>query len=301
MTKETKMTNKKMIRRAKLFRKFIGFITSFADVVLRKSKTTVGKELFLDTDVGKVRVLTYNMECKDKLPLFVNFHSSGFIFGSAKMDDPFMMNIAVNANVKIFNVDYSLAPESPFPTALKEGYAVVKYAKEHHEELGLDPDKISVGGHSAGGNISAAIHLMDIDKKELGIKCLILDYPPTDLYTDPSERTHPKYSIPAFMSRFFNNCYCIDREKRKNPLISPLLSEDEKLSTFPPTLLITCSLDSLCEEGEELKDKLLKVGVDVTHKRYNAIHGFNAKTGKDAADSWNDMIAHLKRYLWGNN
>ena len=58
--------------------------------------------------------------------------------------------------MKILSIDYSLAPEAPFPVALEECYAVVKYAKEHAAELGIDPQSIALGGHSAGGGVVAA-------------------------------------------------------------------------------------------------------------------------------------------------
>ena len=272
-------------------------VMSVSDKVLRKPKTIVGKEMFLDTDEGRVKVLAYNLENEETLPLFVNIHGSGFTIGDAGMDDPFMMNIALSANVKIISIDYSLAPEAPFPIALGECYAVVKYAKEHPDEFGIDAGRIAVGGQSAGGNFTAGICLMDSEKKELGLKCVILDYPPMDIYTDASEKPHPRGSIPNFMSRMFDACYCNDREARKNPLVSPVFAAADQIRSFPPTLVITASRDSLCEEGEVFKDKLRDAGVDVTHKRFNAVHGFNLKPGEEADESWSLIIAHLNRYL----
>ena len=140
-----------------------------------KKMNVIGKEMFLTTESGKVRVLAYNMDNSEKLPLFINMHGSGFTMGNAEMDDHLMMNVAENAKVKILNVDYSLSPDVMFPVAINECYAVAKYAKEHSEEFGIDGTKIAVGGHSAGGNFSTAICLMDAERKELDIKCLILD------------------------------------------------------------------------------------------------------------------------------
>ena len=314
--KERKYTQEQLQKKVNRMRGLMSVVMTVSDKVLRKPKNIVGKELFIetreymetpgDTDArsgpddggGKVRVLAYNMENTEKLPLFVNIHGSGFTIGDAGMDDPFMMNIASNANVKIISIDYSLAPEAPFPTALGECYAVVRYAKDHPDEFGIDPDRIAVGGQSAGGNFTAGICLMDNEKKALGLKCVILDYPPMDIYTDASEKPHPRGSIPNFMSRMFDACYCIDKEQRKNPLVSPVYATPGQLRSFPPTLVITASRDSLCEEGEVFKDKLHNAGVEVTHKRFNAVHGFNLKPGEDADESWRLIIAHLNRYLW---
>lgn len=267
---------------------------------LKNKKQYLGKELFLNTDEGEVRVLAYNIDTPDKLPLFVNIHGGGFILGNAEMDDPFMMNIVLKASVKILSIDYSLAPEFPFPKAINECYAVIKYAKENWKEFGIDPDNIAVGGHSAGGNFSTAICLLDNDRKLLNIKSLILDYPPMDVYTDSSLKPKPKGSIPVFMSRIFDACYCKEKESRKNPLISPIYCDIKQLKSFPPTLVITAKRDSSCEEGEKFRDKLIEAGVDVTHKQFDAVHGFNLKPGIHTDESLEMIIGHLKMTLWKN-
>lgn len=265
-------------------------------MALRTRSKHIGSEMVLNTDQGPVRVLTYNLENKESLPLFINIHGGGFIFGNAEMDDPFMMKIAIEANIKIISIDYSLAPEFPFPKAINQCYAVAKYVKYHPNEFAIDPNNIAIGGHSAGGNFSAAICLMEYENVEINFKCLILDYPPMDIFTDASLK--PKGSLPVILSRVFDNCYCIDKEKRKNTLVSPYYATREQLSSFPPTLVITASENSLCKETEDFKDMLNDVGVDVTHKRFKAGHGFNLKPGIEADESWRLIIKYLKSHLW---
>ena len=261
----------------------------------------VGKELFLNTEEGKVRVLAYNLDNDSKLPLFVNIHGGGFILGSPEMDDPFMMNVAQNANVKILSIDYSLAPEAPFPKAINECYAVVKYAQNNPEEFGIDPQKIAVGGHSAGGNFSAAVGLKNAQTGELNIKGLILDYPPLDVYTDSYAKPKGRGFLATFImtpksGRLFDACYCLNKEERKNPLISPVYASKEQLKNYPPTLIITAGKDLLCPEAELFRDKLIEAGVDVTHKRFdNAEHSFTHGNTPNAREGWQMMIDHLKR------
>jgi acetyl esterase len=343
-SKEKVLTDKQLKSKVKWIR---FFMSVYNLVSLKKMKRLFGKEIFLTTDEGKVRVLTYNMDNPQRLPLFVNIHGGGFVLGNPEMDDPFMPNIANKANVKIISIDYSLAPEFPFPKALNECFAVVKYAKEHPDEFGIDPDKIAVGGQSAGGNISAGICLIDKNKMEtsnnlsrhadaessltfsispciqgiadqvrndecvensdiinpyktLGIKCLILDYPPLDVYTEAGLKPQPKGSLPIFMCRLFDACYCNNKEARKNPLMSPVFATIDDLRSFPPTLVISASRDSLFEEDEKFRDKLLEAGVEVTHKRFDDVHGFNLAPGANSDESWQMIIDHLRRYLWGN-
>ena len=291
--KEKAYSHEQLLRKAKRMRALM----SIAPSMRVNPKKRVGIELFLATGEGKIRVLAYNMANSERLPLFINIHGSGFTIGSAEMDDPHMLNIAEKAGVKILSVDYSLAPEYPFPKALNECYAVLKYAKEHPDELGIDPERIAVGGQSAGGNFTAAICLMECERNQLGLKCAILDYPPLDVYTDASEKPHPKGALPVFLSRIFDPCYLNDKEARKNPLVSPVFADLETLRRFPPTLIITASRDSLCQEGEKFRDMLVSAGVDVTHKRFEAVHGFNLKRGPAANESWQMIIDQLKLYI----
>jgi len=292
--KEKVWTDRQLKNKIKWIRFFMSVLNAIS---FKKKRKLAGKERFITTEEGNVRVLTYNMDNQQRLPLYVNMHGGGFVLGNAEMDDPFMRQIANNANIKIINIDYSLAPEFPFPKALNECYAVVKYAKEHADEFGIDPHRIAVGGQSAGGNLSAGICLMDKDSKALDIKCLILDYPPLDLYTEASLKPLPKGSLPVFLCRLFDASYLNHKEGRKNPLISPIYATVDDVRSFPPTLIISASNDSLCEEDEKFRDKLLEAGIEVIHKRFEDVHGFNLNPGANSDESWQMIIDHLKRYL----
>jgi len=281
----------------KKIKRLRSMITIIAPGSLKPKKDRFGEEVFLATDEGEVRVLTYNMDNPAALPLLINIHGSGFTIGSADMDDPFMPNLADKANVKIISVDYKLAPEYPFPKSLNECYAVIRYAKEHPEEFGIDPDRIAISGFSAGGNFAAAIGIMESGKNLLGLKCLSMNYPPLDVYTDSALKPRPKMSIPVFMSRMFDACYLNDKEARKNPLVSPVYATDEQLRGFPPTLIITANGDSLCEEGAKFSEMLANAGVDVTYKVFKGMHGFDRRSNAEADASWQMVIGHLKKYL----
>jgi len=292
--KEKNLTNKQLRRKVRSIR-FL--MAAFSVLSFRRKHRPTGVEQFIDTDEGKVRILTYNMDCPQRLPLYVNIHGGGFVLGNAEMDDPFMLALAKNAHVKIISIDYSLAPEYPFPKALNECFAVIKYAKTHSDAFGIDPERIAVGGQSAGGNLSAGVCLMDNDKKQLGVKCIVLDYPPLDIYTEAGSKPLPKGALPVFMCRIFDACYCIDREQRNNPLVSPVYASVDDVRFFPPALVITATFDSLCGEGELFRDKLIEAGVEVTHKRFEARHGFNLDPGPQTDESWQMIADHLKRYL----
>ena len=257
-----------------------------------------GREMFFETELGKIRALTYNIESYGILPVFVNLHGGGFVMGSAESDDPFMPSIAEGANVRVINVDYSLAPENPFPRAVEEVYAVLRYLKRNADELRIDPNRIALGGHSAGGNFTASVCIMDAERKEIGIRCAILDYPPLDVYTDPSMKPQPAEAIPVDMGRLFDACYHNVREERKNPLISPLYASYDQLQAFPPTLIITAEYDSLCNESEKFWKKMKNVNDHVEYKCFKGCyHGFTHENVPEARLAWETMISFLQRNL----
>ena len=291
---EKPLTREQIRRKVNFFR----FLTSIFGRKMMGLGKRFGTEVFLDTEAGKVRVLAYDLENPETLPLYVNIHGSGFTMGHAEMDDRFMPDIAREANVKILSIDYSLAPEAMFPVALNECYAVVRYAKEHAAELGIDPENIAVGGQSAGGNLSAAICLLEAEKRELGLKALILDYPPLDIHTDPYLKPQPKKALRPGMCRLFDAAYAGTREATKNPLISPYYATIDQVRSFPPTLVITAGQDSLAAETDAFKDKLIEAGVQVTFKRFEeARHGFNLRGDPGADESWQMIVDHLNRHL----
>jgi Esterase/lipase len=259
-----------------------------------KYKRRAGKEMFLDTEAGRVRVLAYGFDDSTRRPLFIDIHGGGFVLMSAESDDPYMPSLAEKAGVKILGVDYSLAPEAKFPKALDECHAVVKYAGTHRDELNIGD--IAIGGHSAGGNLSAAVCLVNAERPELDVKALILDYPPLDLATDPYEKPKPRGAIPPKMATLFNAAYC-KKEEAANPLVSPLFAKEERLAAFPPTLIITAEGDSLCEEGEEFARKLEKAGVNITKRRFAGKHGFTLSNTPAAFEAWDLMAEHLRKYL----
>lgn len=267
----------------------------------------IGKDTWFETTKGKVRTLTYGFDNPAIIPLLVNIHGSGFTLGSAAMDDPFMMQFVEKCGVKVISIDYTLAPDEMFPYALEQCYAVIQYAKENSKELSIDPNRIMIMGHSAGGNFCAAIGLLEKERKALGLKGIILDYPPTDIATDAADKPRPKGALPVWLSRIFDSAYCLP-EERSNPLVSPAFSTEEMVSHFPPTMIITAGQDSLATETERFKDTLIRAGVEVNFKRFEgAIHGFTIITESQAKkfpkvyaqslEAWQMMVDFVNNHI----
>ncbi|KAK5257062.1 hypothetical protein LTR16_001712 [Cryomyces antarcticus] len=92
-------------------------------------------------------------------PVVVNFHGGGFTLGTATDDARWCDTVVGEVNAVVVSVDYRLAPENPFPTAVEDGVDAILYLAEHAEELGIDVDRMAVSGFSSGGNMSFTVPL----------------------------------------------------------------------------------------------------------------------------------------------
>lgn len=151
------------------------------------------KELWIEVADGR-KVHLFE-ERPDALPenaaLLLNFHGGGFIKGRTDRDRRYCCTLMEQLNCLVWDVDYCLAPEQAFPAAVEETYGIIAYASEHAPELGIDPQKILLAGHSAGGNLVAAALIKDAEIHRLHPCCALLEYFPVDNTVDPIDRLSP--------------------------------------------------------------------------------------------------------------
>ncbi len=114
-------------------------------------------------------------------PLLVFYHGGGYVIGGLESYDAACRLICRDAGVHVLSVDYRLAPEHKAPAAIDDGYAAYQWACEHAAELGADPDRVAVGGDSAGGNLAAVVALRARDDGDPMPALQWLIYPVTDL------------------------------------------------------------------------------------------------------------------------
>ncbi|MGI5131392.1 alpha/beta hydrolase [Pseudonocardia sp. CA-107938] len=108
------------------------------------------------------------------------FHGGGFVMGDLDTEHPWATRLALASGAVVVSVGYRVAPEDPFPAALDDAYAVLNWAAAHADELGVDPDRIAVGGHSAGGGIAAALAQRARDERGPSICFQLLNQPQLD-------------------------------------------------------------------------------------------------------------------------
>ena len=189
------------------------------------------------------------------LPLLIYLHGGGWTFGSINSCSRFCDAIAASGAARVLAIDYSLAPESPFPAALNDCTAALEYAHTNAAILKTTPALISIGGDSAGGNLAVAAALKC---GCLPVRSLILFYPVTKAYADDSESWNKYghgYGLDADLMAEFNKAYTIGTSPH-NPLISISSAKTENLAKLPPTLLVGAGRDILRDQGKEFADRL---------------------------------------------
>ena len=250
-----------------------------------------------------VRIITPKDAPGGPLPCFVYFHGGGWVIGDLDTVDTTCRSVANRAGVKVVSVGYRLSPEHKFPAPLDDCYAALQWVAANADSIGVDRERIAVGGDSAGGNLAAAVCLKARDESGPSVRLQVLVYPVTDhsFDTQSYQDNGEGYLLTKASMVWFWDHYLNSEADGKNPLASPLRAED--LSGLPPAVVITAEFDPLRDEGEAYAKRLSDAGVSVEHRRYaGQIHGFFqmplALPGcNDAIDQ---VVAGLRRALSGS-
>jgi acetyl esterase len=255
----------------------------------------VGKtdEMMVPTRDGETHVHIHYPDSDHTLyPLFINIHGGGFIKRHRRQDTVFCKNMCGRAQCVVMDIDYTPAPEQRYPYALHQCYDVVKWAHDRSDSLRVDPAHTALCGHSSGGNIAAAITIMNHERHDFTIALQILDYPCLDLYTPPHLKRNA-YKDPRRVSPYLveqiTGVY-VDDALKLDPTVSPLFAPDETLIGLPEAVVLTCGDDFMGEEAERYAYRLLEAGVPVTARRFLASsHGFVVRR-KDQFEEAEEMI-----------
>lgn len=246
----------------------------------------------------EIRCLEYIPKQNGILPVVFDIHGGGFTNGFPEEDDWFCRQVCDRLQIRVFSIDYRLAPDFPFPEGQLDVYEVIRYIVDHSESFGICPDRMVICGHSAGGNLAMATVMRAIESKDFSFRGLILDYPPLDLATPARDKFYVEGCVPVDLADLFNQCYC-GPEEAAQPLCSPRFVSDETLRYFPPATIVTCEIDSLRDEAEEIASRLLSNGVEVTAKRFlGQKHAFSIQYDNPASlEAIEMMINGIQRYL----
>lgn len=227
-------------------------------------------------------------------PAILHFHGGGHVIGMPEMSRSQLMEWAAELGCLVLSVDYRLAPETPFPGPMEDGYAALRWLHETANDLGIDPARIAVSGESAGGAMAACLCLMARDRGEFAIEFQHLEMPRLDdRLPDP-----PNPSTGEFIWRAENSLYCREAylgENFASPYASAARASD--LSGLPPAYIMVGALDLFVDECLAYTNRLIRAGVSTELKVYpGCFHGFRMAAGASVSQrAARDSLDALRR------
>jgi acetyl esterase len=236
-------------------------------------------DLVISGPAGDLPLRVYRPSGERPLPALLYFFGGGWVLGAIDTADGVSRSLANASGALVVVVGYRLAPEHPFPAAVEDCYATLRWVFGHASEIGADPARLAVGGDSAGGNLAAGVALRARDDG-LVLAGQLLVYPNTDqLADDESMRTaDDRYLFNHHSVAWYRQHYLAGPGDAENPLASPLRADT--LAGLPPALVITAEYDPLRDQGEAYARRLADEGVKVELSRYPGMaHGFFTMAG----------------------
>ncbi|WP_055599374.1 alpha/beta hydrolase [Streptomyces aureus] len=226
-------------------------------------------------------------------------HGGGFLMGDLDTEHPWAGRIAASSGAVVISVGYRLAPEHPYPAALDDAYAVLEWAAGHAAELGVEPDRIAVGGHSAGANLAAAVTLRARDRQGPPIRFQLLNQPGLDDRQDSWSAVNFTDTPWFYRDKSLASWQHYLGGGPATPYAAPARAED--LTGLPPAYLATAEFDPNRDEGLAYALRLLQARVSVEiHQWPGTFHGSQAILSAEVSQRQNaELGAALGRALAG--
>jgi acetyl esterase/lipase len=234
-----------------------------------------------------------------KLPAVVCIHGGGFRAGDRKGWDERCRKLAEKGFIAA-TITYRLAPKYPFPAAVEDCKAAVRWVRLNASKYNVDPDRIGVVGDSAGGHlaqflgVTGDVHDFDGDQNpgpSSAVACVVNFYGPSDLTRSYGKSVDAAEVLPLFLG---GN---VEQQRRRHILASPLYWVTPRAA---PTLLIHGTEDKYVnyEQATWIHDRLKAAEVEVELLTLpGAGHGFK---GEDAKKAEGEMVEWFEGHLRGN-
>lgn len=238
----------------------------------------VRRDLEVPGAEGPIAARLYHPAPGEIVPLVLFFHGGGWVVGTLDTHDRLAAELAARSGCALLSIGYRLAPEHRFPEGLEDCLAVAAAVPGLAADLGVRAERYGVAGDSAGGNLAAALALVDAGTPNAPAHQLLL-YPVLDAdFATESYRTAPAegFLTPAMMHWFWDQY--ASAEQRSDPRAAPLRARN--LSQLAPATIILAGNDPLHAEGAAFAARLEAEGVPVRlHDYPGAIHGFASLVG----------------------
>ncbi len=205
----------------------------------------------------------------------IYFHGGGWVIGDLDTHDVVCRQIAQLSGAVVISVDYRMAPEHKFPAAVDDAIAATAWICAQATSLRIDPQRVAVGGDSAGGNLATVVAIAARDQVGPKLAGQILIYPSADMTaeTESHRQFREGYMLTHAVMQYFRGHYLNSDADREDWRASPNKIAD--LAGLPCALVITAGFDPLRDEGEAYAMRMVASGVPVTIRRFTGqIHGF---------------------------
>lgn len=260
----------------------------FSDLPVPEGRILVDKEANLavistievqdvrNTEIAGVPCRVYTPENSVANQTIAYIHGGGWVLGSLESHDITCRYLAQKTRRVVVSIDYSLAPEHPFPHGLNDIDAVLSELMEPEEA------KVVVMGDSAGGNLSLTSTIKRIKEGKTLPTAIVPIVPVTNLHsfdTGSYQEFESGYFLTKKQMEWYREHYLRDassiEEASQNPLVSPLLADSETLALFPPTLVAVDGFDPLRDEGEAMFERLKEAGAEAwLYQAEDQVHPF---------------------------
>ena len=227
---------------------------------------------------GPIPVRIYWPREGQDLPALVWMHGGGWVQGSLDRADALARRLCNLAECVVVSVGYRLAPEHPFPAAVDDAYAIAVWTVQNAPRFNVDPQRVAIGGDSAGGNLAAVVTQLLRDRGGARLVHQLLVYPVVDAARDTaSYRENTAYGLTPRMMEWYFDHYCPEGVDRLQPMVSPLRARN--LSGLPPATIITAEYDPLRDEGNAYAEALAAADVPTELRCYDGqVHTFFVNT-----------------------
>jgi acetyl esterase len=229
-----------------------------------------------DLSVGALRLRLYRPHTSGQaLPVLLYLHGGGWTIGDLDTHDVLCRQLAREAGGAVVAVDYRMGPEHRFPAAVDDCVEAFRWVLAQAPDLQLDPRRTAVGGDSAGGNLAAALCLVQRDAGQPLPGFQLLIYPATDMRAvAPSHTTNGQgYMLTSDSIAWYRGNYIADAAQWTDWRASPLLAASH--AGLPPALVLTAGFDPLRDEGLQYANALSAAGVPTQYVCFERqIHGF---------------------------
>ncbi|MDR7006524.1 alpha/beta hydrolase [Paraburkholderia strydomiana] len=234
-------------------------------------------------------------------PALIYYHGGGFTVGSVDTHDALCRMFARDGKCAVLSVDYRLAPEHKFPTAVNDAFDALVWLHAHAAEFGIDAGRLAVGGDSAGGTLATVCAVLARDAG-IALSLQLLIYPGTTGYqeTDSHSRLADGFLLSGETIQWFFDQYVRDASDRDDWRFAPLdgTRGAPEFGGLAPAWIATAEYDPLSDEGDAYAQKLRDHGNEVTLRRYpGMIHEFFKMGGfvPDVAHAHAEAAAALRR------